>query len=409
MQRPTFCTVLLATVILAATCSVAHAATPGFTTLYDFGSSGDGASPEANLAIGAGGVLYGTTLNGGAYDYGTVFSLTPPSSPGGAWAETLLHEFTNGNDGGHPAAGLVVGPSGVLYGTASLGGTSGDGVVFALAPPASPGGAWVENVLFNFPGGAFGGTPFAGLLRAGDGALYGTAGVAFELIPPAAPGGLWTEKVLHSFGSAGDGASPQAALTYSGGVLYGTTAEGGAYGSGTVFSLTPPSSPGGAWSESVLYSFTGGDDGGDPQTALVAGANGVLYGTTTIGGGPDKWGTVFSLTPPVTSGSSWTLTQIYSFTLTSGAYPLGTLLLMGSGVLYGTTNEGGLAESGNIFRLAPPGTSGGDWTFTVIYTFDGPNGLDPYAGLVLGSGGVLYGTTDAGGTHGRGTVFALTL
>jgi uncharacterized repeat protein (TIGR03803 family) len=420
MQRLTPAVYLVATAISATAFSVTQAATPGLTTLYDFGSAANGAVPEGNLAIGAGGVLYGTTnpYASGDPGYGTVFSLTPPSSPGGVWTQTLLHEFTDGSDGAFPYGGLVIDPSGVLYGTASQAGTSGHGVVFALDPPASPSGAWVESVLFNFPGGAAGAMPEAALLRGANGALYGTtlaggayyAGIAFELAPPAAPGGLWTERVLHSFGSAGDGSSPEAALTYSGGVLYGTTNLGGANDYGTVFSLTPPASPGGAWSETVLYSFTGGDDGANPLAALVAGENGVLYGPATQKG-PYNCGTLFSLNPPVTTGAPWTLTEIYSFRPASGERPYGTLLLSpDSGVLYGTTLSGGSqADGGTIFRLAPPGTSGGDWTYTVIYTFEGSNGANPNAGLVPGSGGILYGTTEGGGTHNAGTVFALTL
>jgi len=277
-------------------------------------TGGSGAHANADVAIGSGGVLYGTTPAGGASKLGTVFSLTPPAALGGAWTETVLHTFTGGSDGAHPFAGVVIGKGGVLYGTTNSGGTAGHGTVFSLTPPAAPGGAWTEAVLHSFTGGS-GAYPNGGVVIGGGGILYGTTyyggtsglGTVFSLRPPASPGGAWTKRVLHNFiGAAGDGAHPTTSVAVGyGGVLYGTTSGGGSGssctsggipGCGTVFSVAPPASPGGAWTEAVLYSFTGGGDGSDPQAGMVISKGGVLYGTTARGGVSND-GTVFAVIP----------------------------------------------------------------------------------------------------------------
>jgi uncharacterized repeat protein (TIGR03803 family) len=177
--------------------------------------------------------------------------LTRPASPDKSWTEAVLYRFAGGtSDGANPYAGVVIGAKGVLYGTTDLGGTSNNGTVFSLTPPASPGGSWIEAVLHNFIGGT-------------------------------------------------DGANPQTDVVIGrNGMLYGTTSLGGASNSGTVFSLTPPASPGGSWTEAVLYSFTGGSDGGLPAGAVTIGGRGmILYGTTEVGGTSQNYGTVFLLTP----------------------------------------------------------------------------------------------------------------
>jgi uncharacterized repeat protein (TIGR03803 family) len=166
----------------------------------------------------------------------------------------------------------------VLYGTTSYGGSSENGTVFSLAPPASPGGAWTKATLYNFNGTPDGSSPYySGVVIGKKGTLYGTTlfggtagyGTVFELRPPASPGGVWTEVVLHSFAGGSDGELPYAGLAIGSGpggypVLYGTTTYGGTGpctvnypGCGTVFSLTPPASPSGAWTEAVLHNFTG--------------------------------------------------------------------------------------------------------------------------------------------------------
>lgn len=215
------------------------------------------------MTIGDRGVLLGTTFDfGGRFNGGTVFALTPPASAGGAWTHQVLHRFTNGSsDGAHPTAGVTIGAGGVLYGTTSQGGTSLMGTVYTLTPPASSGDKWTEAVIHEFGGGsADGASPLGGIAIGEGGALYGTTqyggegtaceggcGTAFSLTWPSSPGGTWAETVLHSFsGAASDGNEPQASLAISkGGALFGTTVSGGtgrcknSLGCGTVFALKP--------------------------------------------------------------------------------------------------------------------------------------------------------------------------
>jgi len=208
---------------------------------------------------------------------------------------------------------MAVGSTGVLYGTTEIGGDTGCdlgcGTVFSLTAPASPGGSWTETV-YLFPGGE-GGNLVAGGVVIGPGVLYGTpnegglcCGTVFSLERPSSPGGSVTENVLYGFtGGPSDGANPAAGVVIgSGGELDGTTGAGGTFGYGAVFSLTPSASPGGRWSERVLYNFTGGDDGANPAGGVVLRSGGVLYGTT-LGGGLGV-GTVFSLTPAVSAGGA---------------------------------------------------------------------------------------------------------
>ena len=191
------------------------------------------------------------------------------------------------------------------------------------------------------------------------------------------------------------------------GALYGTTAEGGAYGWGMVYQLTPGT--GGTWNAKVLYSFNPiniPNDGASPQASLFQNSNGVLYGTTTYGGSSDN-GTVFSLTPG--TGGTWTEKIIYSFNggTTDGSQPeAGLIQYSKTSVLYGTTYAGGTAGFGTVFQLVP-GT-GGNWTEKVLYSFTGlADGGNPVASLIQATTQVLYGTTYTGGASGFGTVFQL--
>ena len=346
------------------------------TVLHTFtGLDGDGFAPFGGPVFGHGGALYGTTQEGGQTGLGTVYSLVPPSSPGGAWTETVLYSFLGGNDGSFPFTSLVVGKAGALYGTTSVGGIPADcfpygcGTVFKLAPPASPGGAWIETVLYRFTGGNDGSGPSASLVLGPKGELYGTTeyggisigGTAFELTPPASPGGVWMETVLHSFtGEDGDGLNPYAGLVLGpNGVLYGTTTAGGTSGNGIVFELTPPASPGAVWTENVLYSFAGGKHGSEPKGGVVVGGNGALYGTTLSFGASTSChgvdcGTVFALEPPASPGDAWTQIVLHSFSGDSdGAGPWASVVIGESGALYGTTSVGGPSNAGTVFRLIP--------------------------------------------------------
>ncbi|MGO4883985.1 MAG: choice-of-anchor tandem repeat GloVer-containing protein [Bryobacteraceae bacterium] len=316
--------------------------------------------PNAGVVIGVDGVLYGTTLRGGTSNDGTIFSLTPPVSAG-TWTETVLHNFAY-NDGFEPYGRVAIGEEGALY-VATEGGGSSEayGTVISLTPPASRGGVWIPTVILNFLLGA--GCPNAGVIIGPGGVLYGTtliggalnAGTVFSLAPPESPGGAWTEVVLHDFaGYRGDGLLPYWGVVMgNGGVLYGTTWSGGLQGAGTIFSLTPPSSPGGTWTEAVIHNFGGGSHPSNPYAGVVIGSGGVLYGTSE-GGGTYGYGTVFSLTPPAVSEGTWTETVLHNFTGDSdGAAPVASVVIGSDGLLYGTTSSGGASGVGTVFSLRP--------------------------------------------------------
>jgi uncharacterized repeat protein (TIGR03803 family) len=259
------------------------------TVLYSFCSAQnctDGANPYAGLIRDAAGNDYGTTEVGGSGGCGpgcgTVFKVDK------AGKETVLHSF---NEGAYPLYGyLVRDPAGNLYGTTAAGGADGAGAVFKL----SKSGELTLLLSFTYKRPARGFVPYAGLVRDPAGNLYGTTGkggvpgpgTVFKL------GKTGKEIVLHGFnGAGGDGARPYAGLIRdAAGTLYGTTYAGGASGYGTVFKVDKTGK------ETVLYSFTGGSDGAYPYASLLRHANGNIYGTTS-GGGAYGYGTVFELTP----------------------------------------------------------------------------------------------------------------
>jgi uncharacterized repeat protein (TIGR03803 family) len=397
------------------------AQSPSLTTLYSFtGSSGGG--PYSSPVVNSSGVMYGAASNGGSSNDGVVYELAYVS---GLWTETVLHNFTGyPNDGQTPYGMLLSGKSGTLYGTSANGGSNGQGAVFAMIPPSSSGGAWTERLIYSFAGKQVhqdGSKPHGGVVAGAKGVLYGTTadgganggGTAFQLTPPATGKTRWTEAVLHRFtGANGDGSFPQAGLVIdSHGALYGTTEAGGSgCACGVVFQLTPPTTTGGAWTENILHSFAGSTDGAFPEAGLVMDSHGALYGTT-YQGGPAGFGTVFQLTPPAAPGMPWTMTTLYAFgTGGDAAYPFAGLVFGSNGALYGASISGGTLGQGAIFELAPPATAGGVWTESVLYSFSGASdGGAPYAGLVPGQNGTLVGTTSTGGSAGMGTVFQLTL
>ena len=220
------------------------------TILYSFAErfSGDAAFPSGELITGENGKLYGTALLGGANDVGAVYELSPPAVAGGRWTEKVIFSF-DGTNGSSPSGRLLLDASGTLYGTTGGGGASQEGTVFQLAPPASPGEPWTQTILHSFSG-VDGSSPTAGVIKNSQGRLFGTAehggnggprdsgGVVFALDPPAHTGGRWTETILYAFGGP-DGFAPASLLTLRDGKLYGTTTEGGFFGTGTVFVVKP--------------------------------------------------------------------------------------------------------------------------------------------------------------------------
>jgi uncharacterized repeat protein (TIGR03803 family) len=283
--------------------------------LFDFHSF-TGATPLAPLTVdlrpGQLPILYGTTGSGGAYTgvngsdgAGTVFSLTPPTTPGDPWTESVLYSFGPANFafGGIPNnVVLGHGPGGapVLYGYDVLGGAFNGGAVFSLAESD---GAWTYTDLYDLPESTVISSP-TGLTLASNGVLYGTAapgsgpdeaGQVYSLTPPAAAGGTWAENILYAFGGIfQDGVGPRGVVIGSNGDLYGVTTDGG-LGYGTVYSLAPPSSPGGVWTEDIIYRFPFNGATGGPDS-LTIGPHGSLYGTTnTIGG--NTVSSVFAIEP----------------------------------------------------------------------------------------------------------------
>lgn len=248
--------------------------------LYSFGkSTKDGRYPSAGLLMDAKGNLYGTTQEGGAFGFGTIFKVEDGE-------ETVLHSFAgNPSDGQYPVQGLIEDARGNLYGATELGGTFNDGTIFELAASGQ------ERVIFSLTGNAGGNYPFGGVVRDSAGNFYSTAaygsnefGVVFKVDVSG------KETVLHTFSGGADGGFPSAGLVQdSKGVLYGTTEFGGTFGEGVVFSITT------SGTLTVLHNF-GGSDGADLLTGLVLDKAGNLYGTTTEGGAHGQ-GTAFKITP----------------------------------------------------------------------------------------------------------------
>jgi uncharacterized repeat protein (TIGR03803 family) len=365
----------------------------------------DGRNPQAALIGDSTGVLYGTTYYGGdprcGHGCGTVYKLTPSGS---RYRESIIYAFHATPDGFNPAAGLIADSTGSFYGTTVNGGTHDWGTVFKLTPTAH---GYAETVLYSFQGDPNGVAPFASLLEDSSGALYGTTfdygpvifGTIFKLTPHD---GSYRYSILHSF-TGSDGAYPHASLIAdANGALFGTAAGGGpGPGAGTVFKLTPNGS---GYDFTLLYTFTGGLDGAAPEAAVLADSSGALYGTTRFGGGAGK-GTVFKLTP---SGTGYTESVLHSFEGgADGHHPVAALIGDGSGALYGTTEGVQNAQRfGTAFKLTP---RAGGFDYSVLHIFEGgEDGGIVDASLIEDGMGRLYGTTFAGGTVGLGTVYRLT-
>jgi uncharacterized repeat protein (TIGR03803 family) len=393
-----------------------------FNVLYTFGSGGtsDGSLPSGKLVMDAAGNLYGTTESGGENDDGTVFELSPGT--GGTWTETVLYSFCSQvqcADGQQPMAGLIIDEQGNLYGTTMLGGHKDNiccwGVVFELSPPAPPGSAWAETVLWTFGGTqqSDGLYPRAKLTFDANGNLYGTTsgggagahagGTVFELMPSG--DGTWNESLLYTFecervgGGCFNGSQPYAGVTFDkGGNLYGTTLFGGGKfeGAGVVYELSPGQN---GWTQSVLYNFTssGSTHGNGPMSAIAIDAQGNLYGTVT-GSEPSTFGGAFRLTPA--NGGKQTFLPFEEF---DGIHPeAGVLIDPRNGNLYGTAPTGGSTGFGTVYKIAGK-------KVTALYTFTGgADGGNPEAALIADKKANLYGVARQGGAFNHGVVFQIT-
>jgi uncharacterized repeat protein (TIGR03803 family) len=316
-------------------------------------------------------------------------------SAGSAQSATykVIHQF-NITNGEYPSGNVVFDASGNLYGVTMFGGkntrgcSEGCGTVFKLSQNSA--GQWQQTALYLFSGGTGDGIqPEGSLALDAAGNLYGTTyagglngwGTVYKLSPTSS-GGL----VLDAAGN-----------------LFGTTTTGGTDGLGAIFELSPVS--GGGWTESVLYSFTGGNDGSGPQTALILDGAGNLYGTTLGGGNCGGCGTVFKLSP---GSGGWTESVLHNFNFTDGKTPAGSLVLDHSGNLYGMTtwgantvacNVGSNTGCGVVYKLSP--NASGGWTYSVLLGFNNRNGAYPVGNLAMDPSGNLWGAAFDGRQNGR--------
>jgi uncharacterized repeat protein (TIGR03803 family) len=391
-----------------------------FDVIHTFTSKTDGGWPYAGVTIDKSGNLYGTTYAYGnpkgpdGPNWGVVYRL---ELKGGNWTFNTLYTFTGGNDGAFPAARVIFGPDGTLYGTTqgSGQGGSGYGTVFKLSPPSvckTSFCPWKITTLYAFKGepDCNGQTnSFGDLVFDQAGNIYGTTyygganneGCVYKLTPSGTGG--YKEKVIHSFG----GALPEGRYPFAGvildkaGNLYGTTSDfPESYG--TVYQLVPSSR---GYTEKMLYIFKDGADGSYPFGGLIFDPSGNLYGSTENGGGNGA-GTAFKLTPE--GNGTWSYAPLYSFA--GGFYcgPYGSLARDRAGNLYGTTDCSG-ANYGSVFKLTP----GSPWRYTSLHDFSGgSDGANPIGNVTFDARGKLYGTASQGANGtcdgGCGVVWKIT-
>ncbi len=402
MRRRSWSTVFVsvaALILVTLILGTGSASAVTYKTLHAF-TGPDGEDPyfDNALVFDQAGNLYGTTLGGGTYNWGTVYRLSP--RPDGTWVQTVLCNFTGDLDGGEPSAEVVFDVAGNLYGTTGSGIMGGSGVVFELSP--NPDGTWTESVLHRFlPGGEA--LPHAAPVLDAAGNLYGTTtdvSSVYKLAHNA--DGTWTYSVLHVFDQTGDGDSPWGGLIFDrDGNLYGTTGGGGAYNSGTVFKMTPNSD--GTWTERIIYQFRPKD--GSPIVHLVFDQASNLYGTTPGWGTPSDAGTVFELI--ANSNGSWTKHVLHFFTGgMDGGEPVAGLIIDQKGTLYGTAEVGGAHSYGVVFKLMR--TTAGGWAEKVLWSFGNHPSAYPYGGLTFDGRGNLFGTTFGTERRTLGSVFEIT-
>jgi uncharacterized repeat protein (TIGR03803 family) len=331
-----------------------------------------------------------------------VFELIPSTSK---WKERVLFSFPSVID---PIGQLVLDTKGNVYGASIVGGGPCNcGEVYQLVRTSN---GWTQNILHTFVGGTSDGQyAQSGLVQDSVGNLYGATesggfngnnGVVYELSPNG--DGTWKYSIIYEFGVVGgDAANPYGPLKIdAAGNLFGTAANGGLYGWGAAFKLTRS---GTSWTETILYNYTL-DFGSPPQPdGVVLDSAGNLYGTT-ISDGEFSLGTVYKLTPTI---GFWNRTVLHTFTGASdGAYPYGGVVVGPTGILYGTADSGGIYGYGTVYKLVQGGN--GHWTETVLHSFKKTDGANPFAGVVLDQLGNLYGIAGNGGADGLGVAFEIT-
>jgi len=267
------------------------------------------------------------------------------------------------------------------------------------------------NVIYSFGGDEDGEYADTDLETDRAGNIYGTTvlggdfggGTVFQL--SHGPNG-WVHTVLYSFTGGVDGGEPYKGVTLDReGNLYGTAVTGGSGscegGCGVVYKLT---NSGGTWTQTVIHAFTGGDDGSGPGARVTLDKRGNIYGMTPTGGA-NGLGTIYKISKE--HRGTWTFRVIHTFTggADGGSGSAGRMILY-HGHLYGAATTGGIYGSGVVFELMPRGI--GEWHFRTIYSFRGqPDGNFPYGALLFDHLGNIYGTTYYGGANGIGAVYEL--
>jgi uncharacterized repeat protein (TIGR03803 family) len=385
---------LLLLAVVTLTLAVAAQAAPKYKILHAFGKGSDGGGVWGSLVFDAEGNAYGTTVNGGEYNFGTIFELT--RSPSGQWTETVLHNFNcKGDDGCMPADTLAIDTEGDLYGATNT-------TVFEL----SPGSGWHLSILH--------GSSSGDLILDHAGNLYGPLGLGeygqgaiSELVKDQ----NWTEALLYSFCAKGtrkhdclDGSDPWAGATWGpDGSLYGTTVQYGVHGYGVVFQLTPQQD--GTWQETVLHSFPAFEgDGQTPYEGVVLDKAGNVYGATYQGGSSTGCGVIFKLAPQ--ANGKWKETILYDFPKLSQGCIANTMAFDAEGNLWGTAQSGGASNNGVVFELTPQPS--GKWKYQVVHQFNLKDGSLPGSAVTFDNRGNLYGTTILGGQNYGGVAFEIT-
>jgi uncharacterized repeat protein (TIGR03803 family) len=331
-----------------------------------------------------------------------------------AQSYSVVYNFTGGQDGALPKAGVTLDQAGNLYGTTAAGASfsgncnilGGCGTVFELKHSIS---GWLFNPLYTFQF-SDGASPWSRVVFGPDGLLYGTTayggnsnhcrfgcGLVFSLRPPATvcKSALcpWTQGPVYKFTGGIDGYYPgfgDVAFDQSGNLYDTNPADVG----GVVFELSPS---GNGWSFSALYYFQYPQAPyySSPAAGVIIDPAGNLYGAAQSGGAYNG-GAAYELTP---SSPTWTFTDLHDNMGGSD----GGLMRDSAGNLYGTTLTGGDNGGGTVYELSP---SNGGWTFTTLYNFSGNGGS--FAVLIMDAAGNLYGTTIGDGAYGQGNVFKLT-
>jgi uncharacterized repeat protein (TIGR03803 family) len=376
-----------------------------FSVLVIFDGA-NGAHPKGGLIQDQDGNFYGTTVEGGATNAGTVFRL----SARGRVFKTL-YSFTGAADGANPSAALAQGSDGNFYGTAYGGGAGNSGTLFQITPAG-------DFTLLASLSGTNGAQPDAALIQASDGSWYGTtdAGGPYTNVVYLAQG---TDVLYQAEGYGSifrvttngqlttplsfdnsDGARAGALTQGPDGSFYGTTLWGGPHtninpyvGFGTIFKVSTDGLL------TTLYSFTGGADGGWPYAGLVLGKDGNFYGTAFSGGRQFYgYGAIFQVAP------DGTYTNLHAFASSDGANPYAGLIQGSDGNFYGTTYAGGAQGLGTVFQVTTNGV------LTTLHSFAGAaDGSNPLGSLVQANDGNFYGTAAAGGAYSNGVIFRVSV